>query len=119
MENRENHPRKRMLTEMPLVTTLRLVMSSERCMPAHFCSHGECKQSFCIDFPPLSESLEYNMASYAYDRAMKVLDVTQEEIFALLPLGENLMVGTFILANLNGKKNIRDLVRVNLLQNLC
>ena len=89
--------------------TFTLLSSSTRTMPAKFMSNNDRLQSFCIDFAPLTKEIEEVMASEAYgsidnyfsnDKIDYNLD---RQLFnAILIIGEDIMVGAFILKTLGG-----------------
>jgi len=90
--------------------TLRLVFFSTRSIPAHFTSNGDRNQSFCIDFEPLTKDDDEAMASEAWGsvgdflsvdkRGSEILDKSQFNM--VVKVGEDLMVGAFILVKLKG-----------------
>jgi hypothetical protein len=95
-----------------LEKTLELVYSSVRAMPAHYTSNGDRKQSFCIDFEPLTASDDYEMASESlYSRDTYLSDSIDQgsRRDAVLICGENIMVGAFILTKLGGESLLEDL----------
>ena len=78
--------------------------NNHRPMPAHFNSCGERTQSFCIDFPGLTEKDEYYLASETYYRVYEFVakipkkdKLTAEEIIHVLRIGEDLAIGAFML----------------------
>lgn len=81
----------------------RLIFSSTRPMPAHFCGgDGERKKSFEIRFEQLNEKDEYNMASEAYNLVedfYKNPRNTTERTW-IVRLGEDAMVGAYIISKL-------------------
>src|SRR3989338_4107939 len=69
-------------------------------VPAHFNSHGKRVQSFGIDFPELNVDDEYNMASIAWYKSpdfLHDLKIDQKTMFALIKIGEDIMLLSYIL----------------------
>jgi hypothetical protein len=100
-----------------LEKTLNLVYSSKRRMPAHFNCWKERTQSFGIDFEPLNIEADYNMASEVYNSSFSELPDTkiklsESERDAVRVCGENIMVGTFILAKLGGNNMIGEMRKI-------
>jgi len=99
--------------------TLRLVYSSGRPMPAHFTQNGDRNQSFCIDFEPLTKDDDEAMASEAWGSTSDFLSVDKcgDEILdksqfnMVTKVGEDMMVGAFILAKLNGGSLMTEIKR--------
>jgi len=97
--------------------TLYLVLSSTRPMPAHFTSNGERKQSFCIDFEPLTAEDDEFMASESWGVTSDYLsiekcngeDLTGKQLNIVTRCGEDLMVGAFILTKLGGSELMSDM----------
>ena len=100
-----------------LIEVLRLVFSSTRAMPAHFTSNGKRKKSFCVDFEPLSEEVDYEMASESWNSIDNFLGTTncgneilsKNQVNIVIKCGEDLMVGAFILTKLSGYSLIVDM----------
>lgn len=80
-------------------TVLDIINSSERKMPAHFCSNGSRTQSFCVDFD-ISETDEYAMASEAWSTATDP---------SIIKTGEDIMLAAYIVVKLDGEKLIPQL----------
>jgi len=93
-----------------LKETLRLVFSSTRSMPAHFCSDDKRKQTFFIDFEPLNVEADYNMASESWGATSDFLSIdkcgneklSESQFNTVTRCGEDIMVGAFILTKLGG-----------------
>jgi len=66
--------------------------------------------SFQIDFPEITDELDYNMASHAWQLSHNVDCNNDKEKWALVFLGENLLVGTFILVRLGGEEQLPALI---------
>lgn len=109
-----------LLQNIALKETLRLVSSSTRPMPAHFTSNGERRESFCIDFVPLSANIDTAMASEAWWSHGYFLstekcgseNLSQGQTSAVIKCAEDLMVGAFILTKLNGSSLMVEMKRV-------
>src|SRR3989344_5562345 len=95
-----------------LERAVELVHSSTRPMPAKFCEWKEKERSmsFQIDFPEITDELDYNMASHAWQLSHNVDCNNDKEKWALVFLGENLLVGTFILVRLGGEEQLPALI---------
>lgn len=104
--------------ESPLNKVLKLVKSSQRVMPAYF-MNDEPRQrtkSFCIDFAPLDAHSEYEMASEVWasqsnffsKTSVQPQGYTESELRTFLKIGEDIMVGAFILAKLGASELLPD-----------
>ena len=97
--------------------TLHLVFSSTRPMPAHFTQNGDRKQSFCIEFEPLSAEEDEAMAAeswgvidnYLSTKNRGAENLTKEQFDMVLRCGEDLMVGAFILTKLGGDSLVTEM----------
>lgn len=94
-----------------LEKTVELVFSSKRAMPAHFSSNGSRTQSFCIDFEPLTESDDYEMASEAWN-SPRTKNVPEPQFMPMVMCGENIMVGAFIITKFNRKDLIEEMKKI-------
>ena len=79
-----------------VTSVLNIVQSSERRMPAHFTSGNGRSKTFLVDFDGLTEEDEYEMASQAWHNIPPGL--SEDDTYACLKIGEDIMVGCFILA---------------------
>jgi len=86
--------------EDKVIKVMDIVLSSTRPMPAHFTTNGDRKQSFCVDFD-ISPDDEYNMASFAWTKGTDNNKV--------IKMGEDVVVGSYILKKLNGEHRISEL----------
>lgn len=108
-----------------LKQSLQLIGSTGRRMPAHFTSDVERgrAQSFLIDFEPLSEDDECEMASEAWDCMSYFTTpintpVTKEQYPVLVCFGEDVMVGAFIITKLGRKDLIAELQKISIADSL-
>lgn len=82
---------------------LNTLYNCERAMPAHYTSHGDRTQSFCIDFDGLTADDDYQLASEVYhsvfEFASKIPEdqINRNEIISMLRIGEDLCIGAFML----------------------
>lgn len=88
------------MTTQILEEVLNKVLSSERTMPAHFTSSHDRQQTFLIDFKQLSADDEYEMASQSW-YTLPAISSGEDESYACLKIGEDIMVSSFIATNLN------------------
>lgn len=96
---------------------LYLVYSSKRSMPAHFTSNGDRQKSFCIDFDQLTASDEYEMASEAWNATSGYFGkseslsraLTENDLSFLTKIGEDIMIGAYILVKLNAIEDLSKL----------
>ncbi len=86
--------------EDKVMKVMDIVLSSTRPMPAHFTTNGDRKQSFCVDFD-ISPDDEYNMASFAWIKGTDNANV--------IKLGEDVIVGSYILKKLKGEHRVLEL----------
>ncbi len=98
-----------------------LVMSSERPMPAHYTTGKNGRtQSFCIDFEPLYEEDEYDMASVAWysasDHGIEFPD--KHDCGLTVKFGEDIMIGAYILEILGGRTHLDDLMAALIAENI-
>ncbi|MEI7689357.1 MAG: hypothetical protein WCI79_00080 [Candidatus Saccharibacteria bacterium] len=89
--------------------TLRIVYASDRVMPAHYTNTNDRKQTFAIDFDDMSEVDEYEMASEAFYSVPNMPELTQEQLFQLIHIGEDVMIGAFIIAVFGGEGHAEEL----------
>jgi hypothetical protein len=95
---------------------LDIVLSSTRTMPAHYSSNGDRTQSFCVDFD-IERDDEYNMASFAFYKGSESIGKCQVdakptdlETGAIIKLGEDITVGSYILKKLGDISHISALI---------
>ncbi len=74
-----------------------LVLNSKRTMPAHFMSNGDKTKTFCIDSDLIDAADEYEMANEAFFQFSNFLPQQNDSIMFLLLLGEDIMIGTYLL----------------------
>lgn len=79
-----------------------MVLESERPMPAYFTSNNGRKKSFCVDFNDLTAKDEYNMASCVHrvvsDFRIECKDAKERSL--LVKIGEDMMIGSYIITKL-------------------
>jgi hypothetical protein len=76
---------------------LKLVLSSERPMPAHFtCGNGR-NLTFLIDFDDLTAEDEYEMASHAWYKIP--VGLSKSEVATCIKLGENIIASCLFWLN--------------------
>ncbi len=83
---------------------VKLVLASERRMPAHFTSGNDRKKTFLIDYDDMTEEDEYEMASQAWHNIPSGL--SQDDTFACVKIGEDIMLGCFILIKMRYESKI-------------
>jgi hypothetical protein len=106
-----------------LQKTLDLVYSSKRKMPAHFSSYGKRNQSFCIDFEPLNEADDYEMASHIYSSQGDYFAGVESKISAyqyndIILCAEDIMLGSYIITKLGRKDLIPKMKETIIFQNI-
>lgn len=99
-----------------------IVLNSVRPMPAHFTDNGERTQSFCVDFF-IDARHEYQMASVAWEEALNAANKTAKEynqdinLVPIIKIGEDLMVGAYILEKKDSSKQIGNLIDMLMQEN--
>lgn len=98
--------------EKILEKVLRIIYASERRMPAHYTSANGRKQTFCINYSDLTEEDEYEMASVAWYSLSDMLPADfnlAESYAAYVKVGEDIMIGAYILTKQDKKELIDEL----------
>ena len=82
------------------------VLNSKRPMPAQFTSNGNRMESFCVDFPSLTADDESNMAGQAYHAidSFNYECKSGTERSLLVKIGEDIMIGSYIINKLGNTK---------------
>ena len=99
----------------PVKEVVEIVHNSKRPMPAHFTDNDERTQSFCVNFF-IDAKHEFQMASVAWEEALKTANKTAKEyeqevnLVPIIKIGEDLMIGAYILEKKNGSKEIGKLI---------
>jgi hypothetical protein len=93
-----------------------IVLTANRSMPAHYTSNGDRAKSFCVDFDIESDD-EYNMASFAFYKGSEAISMnkvdakpTDLEASAIIKLGEDITVGSYILKKLGDTSHLPELI---------
>ncbi|REJ81717.1 MAG: hypothetical protein DWQ44_11365 [Bacteroidetes bacterium] len=98
-----------------LKETLTLLRGAGRNLPAHYTKSGNRSATFCIEFEPLKEDLDTEMAHESYYSLTRFVPVTNAPTDlhwrVLLKLGEDCMAGSFILTTLGKPSDTFTLVR--------
>ncbi len=84
-------------------SVVNLVFSSKRQMPAHFCSFGNRKQSFGIDFDELNAHDDYEIASQAWSGLSEYIknNISSIKRAYIVKLGEDTMLAAYITTKLS------------------
>ncbi len=104
-------------------TTIDLVFSSQRVMPAHYSGDDERSKSFFIDFEMDADD-EYEIASqtfyvmHEYLGKIPANQLSRSDTSAVLKVGEDLAVGAFILQKITEYASFSDLHRELIEENL-
>jgi len=108
--------------DYPTTKVVDIVMSSRRPLPAQFTSDNGKSQSFCVDFDIYWED-EYEMANIVWKEATQAYGVATEinpmidGFVSVIKIGEDIMLGAYILTKLGEQSKIGVLVMKLLLRN--
>ena len=97
-----------------LQNVLRIIYASGRKMPAYFTSDddNDRQKTFCLDYD-ISPDDEYEMASVAYNSLGEMILAGQvdigEQYAVYVKPGEDIMIGSYILAKQNKEELINEL----------
>lgn len=94
-----------------LLKTLNIIYTFDRSMPAHFTSDKGRSQTFMVDYD-IPENDEYEMASESFNALAQILqsDLDLGKWYsAYVKVGEDIMIGSFILTKENKPDLINDL----------
>ncbi len=96
--------------------TMELIESSKRTMAARFCSGDGRNETFGIDFGPITPEIDSNMAAEAYgsigiyfSKNKTDRSLSEGQFCLILMMGEDIMVGSFIIAKLGGEEMINEM----------
>ncbi|MEI7498337.1 MAG: hypothetical protein WCK11_03585 [Candidatus Falkowbacteria bacterium] len=99
------------MTENIIQYVVDLIEASDRSMPAHFSSRDDRAETFWVDFKDLSASTEVAMASSAYLWLNEMVTLESKQNFmAVLKTGEDIMIGTYIIARLDSAEIAQELI---------
>lgn len=103
------------ITDQSLLKVLKIVFNSERAMPAKFTSNGDRTQSFCVEYDGLTADDEYQLASEVYVNLWYFVgkipkdQITEVEATCMLKIGEDIVIGAFILQRTDEYASFADL----------
>lgn len=102
--------------ETILDKTMELIESSTRPMAAKFCSGNGRNETFGINFDPITPEIDSNMAAESYgsigiyfSKDKTNCNLTDDQFYLILIIGEDIMVGSFIITKLGGEKMIDEM----------
>jgi len=94
-----------------------IVLSSTRAMPAIYTSNGNKNQSFCVDFE-IDNKEECILASFVWEYGGEAYMNSRNELWAaglelrsIMKVGEDILIGAYILEKLGDSVNIEELVK--------
>lgn len=105
------------MTNKILKEVIDIVLASGRKMPAHFTSSDERQQTFLISFEQLTADDEYAMASQSWS-TLPSISSGEDEHYACLKIGEDIMVSSFIVTKLNHTELIDSLKNQLIAENI-
>jgi|GEM_PF-1329254 hypothetical protein len=99
-----------------IVKALDLVYSSTRSMPAHFTSNDDRKQTFLVEFDPLTVDADHELASEAWYGTDKFFTIetglSRSETNLAVICGEDVILGSFIVTKLGKSELTKDVKEV-------